>query len=116
MREQDSASATSRRSASPFQAHASVSVCTRSGNYSRSSFVTRWTGAGGAGEILRESLMIGGWVAMWRPLEIFLSDWWPIRADGRLFDRLATMPVRVETYDAAPSPDGEAGVVPVVRR
>ena len=30
------------------------------------------------GEIARESLTIGGWVSMWRPLEIFLYDWWPI--------------------------------------
>ena len=28
---------------------------------------------------------------MWRPLEIFLYDWWPIRAEGRLFDRLAAI-------------------------
>ena len=48
-----------------------------------------------AGEILRESLLIGGWVAMWRPLEIFLYDWWPIRAEARLFDRLSLMPVRI---------------------
>jgi hypothetical protein len=48
------------------------------------------------GVVLRESLLIGGWVAMWRPLEIFLYDWWPIRADGRLFARLAAMPVRIE--------------------
>ena len=47
------------------------------------------------GEILRESLLIGGWVAMWRPMEIFLYDWWPIRADARLYERLAAMPVRV---------------------
>ena len=47
------------------------------------------------GEILRESLLIGGWVAMWRPLEIFLYDWWPIRAEARLFDRLSAMPVRI---------------------
>jgi hypothetical protein len=46
-------------------------------------------------EILRQSLLIGGWVAMWRPLEIFLYDWWPIRADARLFDRLSAMPVRI---------------------
>jgi hypothetical protein len=32
---------------------------------------------------------------MWRPLEVFLYDWWPIRADIRLFDRLANMPVRL---------------------
>jgi len=47
------------------------------------------------GELLRESLVIGGWVAMWKPLEVFLYDWWPIRADARLFQRLSTMPVRV---------------------
>ena len=47
------------------------------------------------GEILRESLLIGGWVAMWRPLEVFLYDWWPIRADIRLYERLSVMPVRI---------------------
>jgi hypothetical protein len=47
------------------------------------------------GELLRESLLIGGWVAMWRPLEVFLYDWWPIRADARLGDRLSAMPVRI---------------------
>src|SRR4051794_13289977 len=26
-------------------------------------------------ELLRESLIIGGWVAMWRPMEVFLYDW-----------------------------------------
>ena len=55
------------------------------------------------GEILRESFLIGGWVAMWRPLEVFLYDWWPIRADARLFDRLSTMPVRIEYNDTADS-------------
>ena len=44
---------------------------------------------------LRESVIIGGWVAMWRPLEIFLYDWWPIRAQARLYDRLAAMPVEI---------------------
>lgn len=47
------------------------------------------------GVLLRESLLIGGWVAMWRPLETFLYDWWPIRAEVRLFDRLSTMSVRI---------------------
>ena len=45
--------------------------------------------------IARESLLIGGWVAMWRPLEVFLYDWWPIRAEARLLDRLSAMAVRV---------------------
>jgi hypothetical protein len=52
-------------------------------------------------EVLREGLLIGGWVAMWRPLEVFLYDWWPIRADARLFDRLSTMPVKIEYLEKA---------------
>lgn len=51
------------------------------------------------GEIIAESVMIGGWVAMWRPLEIFLYDWWPLRAEARLYDRLASVPVTLR-YDA----------------
>ena len=47
------------------------------------------------GELLRESFLIGGWVAMWRPMEVFLYDWWPIRAEARLADRLSGMPVRI---------------------
>jgi hypothetical protein len=47
--------------------------------------------------VARESLLIGGWVAMWRPLEVFLYDWWPIRAEARLMDRLSAMAVRVVT-------------------
>jgi hypothetical protein len=45
--------------------------------------------------LLKESLVIGGWVALWRPLEIFLYDWWPILAEARLYDRLSEMDVRV---------------------
>ena len=56
------------------------------------------------GQILRESLTIGGWVSMWRPLEIFLYDWWPIRKEAKLSDRLAAMPVRIQ-YGSATAPD-----------
>ncbi len=48
-----------------------------------------------SGTFVQESLIIGGWVALWRPLEIFLYEWWPIRAEARLYDRLSEMPVRV---------------------
>ncbi len=54
-----------------------------------------------SGEVMREGLLIGGWVAMWRPLEIFLYDWWPIRGQIRLYDRLAKMPVRIAYSDRA---------------
>ena len=50
--------------------------------------------------IVRESLTIGGWVSMWRPLGVFLYDWWPIRSEARLSDRLATMPIRIRYANA----------------
>jgi hypothetical protein len=54
--------------------------------------------------IIKESFVIGGWVALWRPLEIFLYDWWPIRAEAKLFDRLGAMDVAV-----VPSGDAARG-------
>lgn len=68
---------------------------------------------GRIGEILRESLTIGGWVSMWRPLEIFLYDWWPIRNEARLSDRLAAMPVRIR-YANVTGPDAWKGDWPVL--
>src|ERR1700737_1683786 len=56
------------------------------------------------GVIVRESLTIGGWVSMWRPLEVFLYDWWPIRSETRLSERLAAMPVRIR-YMNTTAPD-----------
>jgi hypothetical protein len=50
--------------------------------------------------LIENSLVIGAWVALWRPIEIFLYDWWPIRAEARLFDRLSQMEVR--TISAPP--------------
>ena len=45
--------------------------------------------------ILRESLTIAGWVAMWRPMEIYLYDWWPLRRKSRLYQKLSQMPVQM---------------------
>ncbi len=47
------------------------------------------------GAILGHSLLIGGWVALWRPLEILLYDWWPIRAQAQLYERLSAILVRL---------------------
>jgi hypothetical protein len=47
-------------------------------------------------EFVDLGLQIAGWVAMWRPLEIFLYDWWPVRSDQHLLERLARMQVRLE--------------------
>jgi hypothetical protein len=52
-------------------------------------------GSGAASEIVAEGMLIAGWVAMWRPLEIFLYDWWPVRRRTRVFGKLSIMPVVV---------------------
>jgi hypothetical protein len=40
-------------------------------------------------EVVHEGLAVLGWVSMWRPLEILLYDWWPIRRERRACQRLA---------------------------
>jgi len=44
---------------------------------------------------LREGLIISGWVALWKPIDIHLYRWWPIRRLRRLQERLAACPVEV---------------------
>ena len=45
--------------------------------------------------VVREGLTIAGWVAMWRPMQIYLYDWWPIRRRTRLHTKLSVIPVEV---------------------
>ncbi len=49
----------------------------------------------GLARIAQESLVIVGWVALWRPAEILLYDWLPIARRRALLRRLAAAPVRV---------------------
>lgn len=46
-------------------------------------------------DILKEGLTIGGWVAMWKPLQTYLYEWWPVRRRGKVFAKLAHMHVEV---------------------
>jgi hypothetical protein len=45
--------------------------------------------------IARESLTIVGWVAMWRPLQTFLYDWWPLQRQIHLYQRLSSAHIQV---------------------
>lgn len=45
--------------------------------------------------LLKESLLIGGWVAMWRPLQIFLYEWWPIVRKVKIYRNLSKAIVQV---------------------
>lgn len=64
-----------------------------------------------------EGLIILGWVANWRPIEIFLFDWWPITRRRRLYRRLAVATVDVVADGGAEGPrdrgnSGGVGIAP----
>ena len=45
--------------------------------------------------LIEESFLILGWVANWRPLEIFLYDWWPLARRRDLYSRLSVATVEL---------------------
>jgi hypothetical protein len=50
--------------------------------------------------LVEESSLILGWVANWRPIEIFIYDWWPIVRRRNLYRRVAAATVEVRPYPA----------------
>jgi len=48
--------------------------------------------------LVEESFLILGWVANWRPLEIFLYDWWPVAQRRDLYRRLSAATVEARPY------------------
>lgn len=50
---------------------------------------------GQLGLMIEEGLIILGWVANWRPIEIFLYDWWPIMRHRNLLLRLSNADVAI---------------------
>ncbi|WP_368904755.1 hypothetical protein [Taklimakanibacter lacteus] len=49
--------------------------------------------------LIQESFLILGWVANWRPLEIFLYEWWPMVRKRNLYRRLAGARIEECRYD-----------------
>jgi hypothetical protein len=52
--------------------------------------------------VLKESLVIGGWVAMWRPMQIFLYEWWPLVRRGHIYRNLSLAKVHVVAANPGP--------------
>lgn len=50
---------------------------------------------GTARDVLREGLVITGWVAMWRPVEVLLYDWWPLVQERKQIERILAAPIEV---------------------
>ena len=60
-------------------------------------------GHGAAFATLEQSLLIAGTVAMWRPMEIYLYEWWPLRRRGQILRKMSKMliDIRPKTVPAA---------------
>jgi hypothetical protein len=76
--------------------------------------------SGAARAVAREGLTIGGWVAMWRPMEIYLYDWWPLWRRSLLQRRLGQMKIDIR-LPKAPSPvqralsESKSGLAPAAK-
>jgi hypothetical protein len=53
---------------------------------------------GPVAQVVEESLLIFGWVANWRPIEIFLYEWWPIVRRRNLYRRLSAAEVELRPF------------------
>lgn len=59
-------------------------------------------------QVLREGLVITGWVAMWRPLDALLYDWWPLVRQRRRCRRVLAADVSVRSAAAPDAPPPNA--------
>jgi hypothetical protein len=62
--------------------------------------LTARIGDGSVSGIMKESLIILGWVANWKPIEIFLYDWWPLARRRNLYLRLAAANVELRPTES----------------
>ncbi|MGV8171062.1 MAG: hypothetical protein ACP5OA_00025 [Candidatus Woesearchaeota archaeon] len=49
-------------------------------------------------KIMAEGLLIGGWVAMWKPISDLLYEWWPIWKEKKIFRKISEMEIEFR-YD-----------------
>jgi hypothetical protein len=67
-------------------------LCSFLSEYLRETSVTLWA------NIAAEGLLIGGWVAMWKPISDLLYEWWPIWKEKRVYAKISEMDIEFR-YD-----------------
>jgi hypothetical protein len=45
--------------------------------------------------LLKEGLLLTGWVSMWKPINFFLYEWWPIRDLINIYEKLRTIDIQI---------------------
>lgn len=46
----------------------------------------------------REGLLVIGWVALWKPVEELLFNWWTLKRELVSWHKLSKMEMKVETF------------------
>lgn len=75
--------------ASLFVGSVFLACCLGARELLRTQFEVDWV------RFLEEGILIVGWVAMWRPIELLLYDWWPLLRRRRTYENLSRMRVEV---------------------
>jgi hypothetical protein len=58
---------------------------------------------GAVARVLAEGLLIGGWVAMWQPIQTFIHDWRPLHQSQRVMRRLSEARVEIKPEPRRPA-------------
>ncbi len=66
-----------------------LASCLLAGNFIQSNVPAGWV------HFFKEGLTIVGWVAMWRPIQLYLYDWWPVYRQIGIYQRLGSMAVEI---------------------
>ncbi|MGD9638461.1 MAG: hypothetical protein AB7U85_05325 [Alphaproteobacteria bacterium] len=54
-------------------------------------------------QAISESLVVAGWVAMWHPIQKFLYEWWPLRKNLRVYEKLTKVKVECRPHSSSPN-------------
>lgn len=52
--------------------------------------------SGYGAQIVSEGFIIIGWVSMWKPINLFLYEWWPIIGERKVFQKIASMKIHLK--------------------
>lgn len=66
-----------------------LAICVAISNFALES-VSGWLGL-----TLKEGFTVIGWVALWKPINLFLYDWWPVLERKHQFEILSKIPVEI---------------------
>ncbi len=50
------------------------------------------------GKFIKEGLILIGWVSMWKPVNIFLYEWWPLIDQRKIYEKLNLIDIDITEY------------------